>query len=509
MSNTNRVTISATVESTLGVVPSTPVFTELWILGAPGLAFAPSTETSGRIRADRMQDDLILVGGEAAGDINSELAFFLHDEFLEGAMFSTFQDSGGDPRTFRVNDETGDMITAVTGTEFTVTDEGDAPIVDDIIRAENFEVAANNAVHIIDGTPSNTSFSTATANAETLLASSQARVTVVGRRGAADDLETTISGSTGTLVSSALDLTTLGITIGDWICLDGFSATPANNGFYRVSLAPAAALLTFDRVPTGAVTEAPAGAVDIYLGDRLINGTTLKTYTLEEQFGDHSPDVTYQYFRGMGIDSLVITAPSQAVVTVATTFMGKDSFFSTETNPATTGAGNQLPGGETEGRATGAVSTTTPPTSVLNSSSNVARIAIDGSPITSINYVTEMTIELKNNLRHLAAVGILGSVDLGFGETEVTGSMSTFFDSDVYARSVIANEALSADMRFVDADDHVLLFDIPKLKFEEGSPEVASKNEDTTLALTYRALRHPTFGYVLLIQRFYGFVKTA
>ena len=44
------------------------------------------------------------------------------------------------------------------------------------------------------------------------------------------------------------------------------SATPANNDFYRLQLDPTTNLLTFDIVPVGSVTEAPAGAVDIFLG---------------------------------------------------------------------------------------------------------------------------------------------------------------------------------------------------------------------------------------------------
>lgn len=498
MSDTNRVSISAVVEATFGIVPATPDLRELCITGAPSLAFAPETVVSEKIRSDRQIDDLILVGGEAAGDINSELAFAVQDFLLEGAFFNSFQQ-----RVNRVNDEAETQITAVSATDFTVTDEGDTVIVDDIMRGEGFSVAGNNAFHIVDGAPTNTSFPSATAEVEAT-PPNQARLHVVGRRASAGDLVLTISGSTGTLGATVLDLSTLGITIGDWIRLDGFPGTPANEGFYRVSLAPTATLLTFDIIPTGAATETPAGAADIYLGERLINGTTFQSYSLEETFADHSP-VTYQYFRGMAIDGLVVTAPSQSIVTMTYTFSGKDGFFSDSTNPASTP--DQLPS-VTTGRVTGATDITLLPISVLNSSSNVARIARGGVPITGANFVLEASVEIANNLRQLNAVGFLGAVDIGVGEFGVTGTLNTYFDNSDLARDVIANTETGFDMRFEDNADHAIVIDAPRIKFAEGAPEVPGKNDDVTIALAYQAIRQTTFNYTLLWQRFNGIQKS-
>jgi hypothetical protein len=504
MSNTNRVTIRATAEATFGVVPSTPDFVELCMTGAPGLAFSPKTEPSAKIRSDRQLDDLILVGGEATGDINSELAFYIHDQFLEGALFSAFQ-----TRVNRLNNEQETQITAAAAaTDFTVTDEGDTIIENDIVRGENFSVAANNVFHIAEAASTNISFITLTAAAETT-PPNQARLTVVGHRSADGDQALAISGTTGTLTATILDFTTvaaLGLQAGDWICLDGFVATPANNGFYRLQIDPVAKILTFDLVPLGAVTETPAGAVDIYVGDRLTNGTTTKSYSLEEEFADHTAEITYQYFRGMTIDQYKISAPSQAIVTTGVTFSGKDAFYSTTSEGATL---EQLPGGETNGRATGATTITAQSVDILNSSSNVARLSENGVAITGANYVTEFTVEVANNLRQRNAVGFLGAISIGDGEFTVTGSMNTFFDNSDLARKVISNENTAVDVRYVDDNSHAIVIDLPKIKFNDGAAEVAAKNEDTTLPLGYTALRHAVFGYTMNYQRFGGFVKTA
>jgi hypothetical protein len=471
---------------------------ELDMTGAPSLAFTPDTTVSEKIRSDRQIDDLVLVGGEASGDINGELTFAVHDFLLEGAFFDVFQ-----TRNSRLNDESASQITAVTADEFTVL-TGAVPVVDDIIRAEGFALAANNGYHVIDAVPSATQFTTVTANVEAS-PPNQARIKTVGRRGADGDLVLTISGSTGTLASTALDLSSLLLQAGDWIRLDNFSGTPANEDFYRISLTPTATLLTFDIVPTGAVTETPAGKVDIYMGERLTNGTTFRSYSLEEEFTDHSP-VTFQYFRGMTVDGLVVTAPSQAIVTMAFTFSGKDAFFSDSAEPAS--VPDELPAVDGAGRVTGATTITPLPLSVLNSSSNVGRISRGGVPITGSNFVLEAGLEIANNLRPLNAVGFLGATDIGSGEFGVTGSLDTYFDDSSLARDVVANAETSFDMRFEDSAAHTILIDAPRIKFSEGAPDVPSKNEDVTIALAYQAIRHSVFGYTLLWQRFTGWQKT-
>lgn len=488
MSDTNRVAIRAVKESTFGVLPLTPNLRQLCITGAPNLAFNPETVVSEKIRSDRQVDDLALVGAESSGDINSELAFRVHDILLEGAFFNTFQE-----RVNRVNDEVATQITAVSATTFTVTDETDTVVVDDIMRGEGFAVAGNNAFHIVDGVPTNTSFPSATAEVEATPPSG-ARLHVVGRRSAAGDIDATAGPDT--LTSVILDFTTLGLEIGDWIKLAGFTIVTANNDYVRIS-AIAANLLTLDIVPSGWAAATPAGAVDIFLGERLKNGVLFQSYSLEQEFEDHVP-VTFQYFRGMTVDGLTITAAPQSIVTTSVTFSGKDSLFSDATVPTSEFSVDGA------GRVSGATSIALPSVQVLNSSSNVGRIARGGVPITGANFVLEASFEIANNLRQLNAVGFLGAVDIGVGEFSVTGTLNTYFDDASLARDVIANTETSFDVRFEDDSSHVVLIDAPRIKFSEGSPEVPGKNQDVTIPLAYQAIRQAAFDYTLKYIRFNG-----
>jgi hypothetical protein len=494
MSNTNQVGLRAVLEATYGIVPAAPDLEELCFTGAPNLAFTPETVTSEKIRSDRQIDDLILVGALAGGDVPSELAYDVYDLLLQGAFFNTFQDRGN-----RRNNEAETQITAVDGAgSFTVTDEGDTILADDILRGEGFLLAANNAYHIAVGGSTNTSWDTATATAvETPPAN--AKLTVVGRRSAAGDIDAAVVPDS--LTSTILDFETIGLQVGDWIKLDGFTTETQNNEFVRI-LAIAPNLLTLDVVPSGWAAATPAGAVDIYLPERLTNGALFRSYTLEEEFSDQTP-VTFQYFRGMVVDTFTLNAAPQSVVTLQFGFSGKDAFFSENGNLAS--VPDQLPAVDAAGRVDLATTVTFPSVDVLNSSSNVGRIARGGNPIETENFVLDYSIEIANNLRQLNAVGFIGAVDIGVGSFDVSGNLTTYFDNADLARDVINNTETSVDVRFDDDSEHAILIDSPRIKYSEGAPEVPGKDDDVTIALTYQAIRDAAKGYTLGWFRFGGF----
>lgn len=495
MSDTNRVAIRAAVEITLGTELVNPDMFELSITGAPNLAFTPSTVVSEKLRSDRQVDDLILVGSEATGEITAEMAFAVHDILLEGAFFSDFQSRFG-----RTNTVVETQITGVDTTtdEVTFTDEGDQVLVGSIVRHEGFTNSGNNGYFEVLGITANTDYTVAENLVTEVTPPSGASTHVVGHRSAAGDIDA--FASPDTIQSTALNFTTLGLQGGDWVKLKGFTGNTANDDWCRISgtVAITATLITFDIVPSGWGADTPAGDVDIYFGERLVNGTVRKSYFLEREYEDHSP-VTFEYFIGMVIDGLTLTAPSQAVPMVSFTFSGLDQTFSDATTPTTKLSVDGV------GRIVGATTVPAESVNVLNTSSNVGRIAQGGSPVSGSNFVTEATFEIANNLRQLQAVGTLGAVDIGVGEFSVTGSLNTYFDDATLARDVVANTESSFDIRFEDDTNHVVLLDLPRIKFSEGSPEVPGKNQDVTINLAYQAIRDADFNYTAKYIRFHGF----
>lgn len=561
MSDTNRVGLRAVKETTFGTTPSNPKLFEVPTSAQPSLGFTPSTITSNLLRDDRQVSDLILVGGEAGGEANSEFAFGVHDDLLEGAFYSTWQEryvkynyrgateitavaaatddytvtNGVTTGSITVDfDATANTITRATGSFLTNGFEvGDFVIVSGavdgsnnavlgpitavtalvmtlldvpadetadagvtisavlpstpvaIVCAEGFENAENNGTFKVQSGTTATSIVTPAGRVDETPPAT-ARLKHVGFEAAAGDIVATADGFT----STALDLRALKLEEGDWVYITGTGGTwPATNiGWGRVATVAAGAL-TWETAPTDWATNNGVGAtIQLFLGDRIVNGTTRQGYTLERTFGDHDP-VTYQYMRGFLVDQCTLSGASQAILECNYTFVGMSSEY-------------------TETRVSGATELTTPEYNVLNTSSNVAQIRRGGTSLLDagvLNLVTELSFIINNNGRRKNAIGYLGAADIGAGEFNVTGSLAAYFDSKDIADDVINNTETSIDTRFEDGDGHVFLIDAPRIKYSEGAPEVAGKNQDVTINVTFQAIKHALFGYTLKAQRFYSY----
>lgn len=480
MSDTNQVAVRYAAETVEGTIDDPVVFKEYPYTAAPNLTYNPDTVVSEIIRSDRQTEDLILVGASAGGDINSEMAYGIADDLLAGSLQSSWQAVAQRQRWTNV--PATDQISSVAVNEFVVTDEGYAVAQGDLVRSEGFTNAGNNGFFEVDASPSNTSIPIV-GSPLTVEASppEQAKVAFVGKRAPAADIDAVASPDG--LTSSAFDFTDLDLEAGDWVKLSGFDVT-ANDGWCRVVGTPTATSLLFDIVPTGWGADAPAGQIDIYVGSRVVNGSTKQSFTIEEEFADHSP-TTYQYFTGQVPNVFTLTASAQSVVTNSVTFVGRDaSLVETRTANASTEVARQF--------------------DVYNSSSDVARIAVGGSEVAGVNLPTELTLSLNNNLRELDAVGVLGAADIGSGRFEATGSLPTYFDNRDLAVDVINNAESSIDARFVDGSGHTMVLDIPRIKWSSGSPEVPGGNDDVTVNLEFTALVDRTLGYTVKFLRFEG-----
>lgn len=479
MSDTNRVAVRIAEEVTaFGVTEENPEFQDLRITGAPDLAFSPVTVVSEELRSDRNRTDLILVGADAGGGVGFELSYESLDILLTGALFSTWQE-----QAHRYNITEDSVITEVTATDYTVT-TGKAFAEGHLIRASGFSETGNNKLF-----PALTGSGALVAKSTGLTVEAAppagARLRVIGFQGASGDIAATATG----LSSTALDFTTLGLTKGQWVKIGGTAAlnqfaTIVLNDFARITAIVADAI-TLDNLPAGWTTDTGTGKeIMVFTGDYMINGVTKRSYTIEEEFSDHDP-VTYQYFNGMVVSTLSLSIASQSVVGGSIAFMGTKAVI------------------QDSARFAGATTIAAPSNTVLNSSSNVGRISEGGSAITGKNYVLESSIEINNTLRLKPAVGVLGAIGIGAGECAVSGTINTYFDDKTMVDKVINNTETALTHIFKDNDNHVVLFDFPKVKYASGSPTVPGKNQDTTVSLGYEALYSPTFGYTMSIQRFY------
>lgn len=484
LQSTNRTKLSMVRESTFGVTPANPA----WKTQRPtssSLAMNPQTVVTAEIREDRQVTDLILVGQDAQGDIGAELGFRKNDDHLEELLQGTWSTY---PRILVATEDV--EISDVSATTLTVASALGTPFkAGHLVLTEGFNTAGNNKLARVSSSSATTIVfpaSTFTAEAAVPVGAS---ARVIGFEGVAADIVATTTGGNA-LTSTALDFTTIGLAVGDWVKIgssvtDTGFATAANNGWARIS-AIAANRLSFDVVPTGWAADAGTGkTIRVFVGERLRNGSTERSNSIERQYLDHSP-VTYEYFTGMTLSKATLEFASRAVIKMTMTYMGQS-------------------GSVTTTRVSGSTDVAAPTNDILNTSTNVADVSFDGATVTGPNFIMGASIVVDNNMRMQEAVSSVGAVGIGNGEFNVSGSLNVYFGSPAILQKVLDNARTSLSLRAgrQDGNRETLLMDLPSIKMSGGSPSVSGKNQDVMLDATFQALMHQTLLYTIALQRFW------
>jgi hypothetical protein len=486
---TNLVKLGMVREATIGTTPATPKWLPMRFNGAQ-LAGKPVTVISAEIISDRMVGDLPLVGKNADGSLDFEWSYFRGaygglDLLLEGGLCALWSKSS-EKDNFGTADS---VITDVAAAAYTTTAVSPAWARNQLVLATGFTNAANNGLVKAGIASSSTSLVTSAKTAEAAPPAA-ARLKVIGLEAqAAADIQTTTVGNK--ITSTVTDFTTFGLVVGQWVKAgttvggDAFSfATAANNGWYRIS-AILATSLTCDVVPTGFATDTAAGkTIRLFYGDVLRNGTT----TLGHSFEQQHPDLTapaYQYMLGGVVDAFNLVMTSQALV------KGTASIKAMSSNITTT-------------RFVGSTDNTVEARDVMNSSSNVARIAEAGTALATPVYAMELSMDIANNVRQLPGIGQIGFVGINLGRQVITGSAKFYFGDTTILAKAIANTATSLDWAITDSSGYTYQFDLPKVKLATAQAVVGGLDQDIMVDCTYNALRYTnpaSVNYQVQVQR--------
>ncbi len=512
MADTNRVGVRIVRDSTrnaplLGAARSLQA---LRYTGAPGLAFTPTTIRSEEIRSDRQTSDLILVGGEAGGDTNFELSFAAFDLLIESALMSFYTESQ--------NEQGATGITGFgAGTIDVESGNGAQYLANHLARLTDLATGdQGGGVYEVDSIATDTlTCSPFTADTNALAAAftvdDDTRWGIVGFRATANADITMAAPSGGEIVMSfGANMNNLfdnargtGVPLaaGEWVKMNGWSVA-GNNVWARIkSIDLTARTITFDAQTGMALDAAASERVEIYFGDTVENGTgavASHQFAIERRFEDTSP-VVRELFLGMALNNFSLNLQPQALAAGSVTFFGFNSAVQDE-------AGNAHIGTTPPALYENAPNDKAAPTNdVYNTSSNVGRLGrgVDAIDAAGVNFVLEASIDLTNNLRRDPAVGVFGAANIGAGEVNVTGNLRTYFDNKDILEQILNNTETSLDLSVVDNSGQAMLFDMPRIKFAGGAPDVPGKNQSVTIPATYEAILDADLGYTISVQRFY------
>jgi hypothetical protein len=481
MSDSNRVRITSVREDTLGMTPNNPRMRTARMTGE-SLAYQPQFVQSAEIRSDRMNADPTKVNETNQGAVNFELSFPTDkspmSEYLASLMFNDWVNTPS-----RDNDGTADsVITGVAATGGVITvNGGPAFVPGQLVKASGFGTAGNNGLFKITTGSATVPAVGGGILTDEAIPPAAARLKVVGFEGAAGDVTALVDG----IGSTALDFTTLGLVPGQWLKVGAAGAgnrfaTAASNGFARIA-AISAHKITLDNLPTGWTADAGAGkAIRIFFGDQIRNGTTRISQTIERGFMDQAQP-TFIVQRGMVVAQGEFSMASEQIITGSLTFNGMSGAQSTISlddtpDPATTNRS-------------------------MSANVDVGRVAESGAAVVGPNYIRSATINVNNNLRMITAIGFVGAVDIGVGESAVTLQLETYFGSNALLQKLLNGDVGNLNFRTAK-DRQALIFSFPRVTFTDGSPSAGAKNQDVTLQLGAQASIDPLTTAQMLIDRF-------
>lgn len=286
----------------------------------------------------------------------------------------------------------------------------------------------------------------------------------VGSTFTADFTTTTITASVATAGANAF--TTL--KKGQWFKLQ---AGVLNVGkYFRVSktTAPTSTVITLDPA-TPAVAETAAAGNTISTS-RLTNGTTQTSYTIERKALDVG---VFMAYRGQTPSKMSVGIQSGSLSSLTFDFMGKDMVIS--------GSATNLPGGGT-----------TTPSLNYDIHSGVSGITCqfwyDGVPLTG-TYVKSITFDYDNALRAQDAVCTLGSVGVASGQIVSTCTMQIYFADATIYQDFLINKYPEIVFSSVDPVGNGYFFTLPKANISSVKTNMAAKDQDMMLDITFTCVR--------------------
>jgi hypothetical protein len=446
MSDSSRSQILWSPETVFNEVPSSPVMTKLRF-GKEALKHKNSTVTSAEIRPDRMRSDLLLVGVDVDGTIDSEFSYLAFDTFIQAGLCGTWTNL------------TSSVVDGVTTSSSPNISSATAAFTPSDVGKQVSGVGIPAGTYIL-------SYASATAvvmSANATGAGTGVTFYFSGRK--VTDLATSNVAATITSLTAAFTAADVGSPISGAGITPGTTILSVQSGTAATMSANGTTLATGVTAQFG------------YRGQILKNGVLNRSFLVEKGYLDINQFVQ---FRGTAIEEWNLDISSRKVIAQSIAFMGAQA-----TRSGTTVSGSSV------------AAPTYPPITA-------------GPMITGIETNTNMTgikvnsfkLQVKNNMRIHDHVEALASDDFGRGVQDITGSLTAYFKSGALYDQFLANGAIS--FQFVIADPlsgKAYTIQIPVMKLPDVGQEIPGVDADVIQNVTWRGLYDSVSGAHMIITR--------
>lgn len=486
---TNSINLSYAVEESLGTLPTTPDWYEIDRTGIDAFGATLATTEISPINQNAMNEKAIISDLDSSVGYSNNLTISALKAHIQGLFRSTTKAQAEVVPTSVVNSTSSFDHAAITS----AITEGS------LIYARNFTNTDNNGLHVVGASSTTTSTITTSTLVDESTIPSNARFNVVGVQGTAGDIQIDANGN---LISTTLDFTTLGLTVGQALWVGGGTAatsffTSEYTGLVRVKII-AANTLTIEEQPwtIGAAddgTDTGSGGtgltIQLFFGDFIRNvprthsDYLVESYTFEGTFPDMESDTTYyEYPAGNRVGECSLTFSPSSAGAISWTFLGTD----TPNMTSAQASGNRYNLYDNKGFGT---------------SSDCVFLKIkDSSLIDYDTTFTDLTITINDNLNARKALCNLGSIDINDGNFMVSGSVQAFINDPDMINAARNNETLVLSYA-ISNDDGVIDFYLPSMTFGSKSYSM-SENDNALVDLDIATDRDTFYNFIMGITFF-------
>jgi hypothetical protein len=208
-------------------------------------------------------------------------------------------------------------------------------------------------------------------------------------------------------------------------------------------------------------------------------GQTRQSWSFVRHFADMTASQKpYYIYRGCELNSMTLTIAANAIITGSFSVFGKSQTLAADLSDLGT-------------------PTFLPATTTKSLDSFSGSLKESGA---TIAVVTEMSLTLENGIAARFVVGDKNSIDPSIGRSNLTGSITAFFEDSSLVEKFINETESSLEFVLPDAEGNSLTFTIPRIVYTGGQPDVSGEGP-VTLSMPFQALLSASHETNIIISR--------
>jgi hypothetical protein len=480
---TNNTTLAYAEEAEVGVLPGNNKFTLLEPNTVSSYGATITTVARNPISQNRQRRKGTVTDLDSAVDWDGDFTVDNFVNFAEGFVFAlatfdnvTFQGEPANPNGYGVPALESDQVAILHSAP-----GGGATL----FLATGYSKPENNGLKYIISQPFIDDETIPFNGCSAEVPPSNATLDIAGYRGGEGDFSGALSGTEYTLTNTSFDLTTLGLTAGQFVHIGGPETAnqfPEGYGYGRI-ISISSDDIVLDKLDATLATSTGSGvSLDLLFGRFIRNVPTShpdfleRSYTFELTYPNLNEDGAdrYEYASGNISNTLGINLPLSDKAGLTYGFIGTDA---------------QPP---TDVRVAGADTPVLPlDTGAFNTTIDCTRLRIaetdDSGTYTDFK---NLTVTLNNNVSPEKVLANLGARYMNFGNYEIDIEAQLIFSDYRVASAVRENRTMTMDFG-VKNDNGAIVFDIPSMTLGGGDKEFPV-NESVLINTTAQAFQDPT-----------------